>query len=73
MTTASYQQRYAHISIPHMHNKTVRTCYQLRLLRNRFPGIVLVTDIALDPYSSAGHDGVWHDGTVLNDVTVRIN
>ena len=36
-------------------------------------GITLVTDVALDPYSSDGHDGiVAKDGTILNDETVAI-
>ena len=45
----------------------------LRELRRRFPEAVLVTDVALDPYSSAGHDGlVSPDGRILNDETVEI-
>ncbi len=36
-------------------------------------GLVVVTDVALDPYSSAGHDGlVAPDGRVLNDETVAV-
>jgi len=45
----------------------------VRAVKRRFPGFVLVTDIALDPYSSDGHDGlVAHDGTVQNDETVAL-
>ncbi|MBI1380042.1 MAG: porphobilinogen synthase [Planctomycetaceae bacterium] len=45
----------------------------LRLLRERFPDLVLVTDVALDPYSSDGHDGlVAADGRILNDETVEL-
>jgi len=45
----------------------------LRLLRVRFPDLVLVTDVALDPYSSDGHDGlVAADGRILNDETVEL-
>jgi len=45
----------------------------LRELKSRFPEAVLVTDVALDPYSSAGHDGlVAPDGRILNDETVEI-
>lgn len=42
-------------------------------LKSRFPEILLVTDIALDPYSSDGHDGlVSSDGRILNDETVEV-
>ena len=45
----------------------------LRSLRDRFPDLTLVTDVALDPYSSAGHDGiVSDDGRILNDETVAV-
>jgi porphobilinogen synthase len=44
----------------------------LRALREAFPELVLVTDVALDPYSSDGHDGLVADGRVLNDETVDV-
>ncbi len=45
----------------------------LRALKKRFPELVLVTDVALDPYSSAGHDGlVSARGEVLNDETLDV-
>ncbi|RYG68130.1 porphobilinogen synthase [archaeon] len=42
----------------------------LHLLKTRFPDAIVATDVALDPYSSVGHDGVVLDGRVLNDVTI---
>jgi porphobilinogen synthase len=42
----------------------------LRRLRERFPELVLITDVALDPYSADGHDGIVRDGKILNDETV---
>ena len=40
-------------------------------LKERWPELVVVTDVALDPYSSDGHDGiVGPDGRILNDETV---
>ena len=43
----------------------------LRELKRRFPEAALVTDVALDPYNSMGHDGlVASDGRILNDETV---
>ena len=45
----------------------------LRALKQRFPELVLITDVALDPYSSDGHDGlVADDGRILNDETVAV-
>jgi porphobilinogen synthase len=45
----------------------------LRALKRRFPEAVLITDVALDPYSSDGHDGlVSQDGRILNDETVEV-
>lgn len=44
----------------------------LRALKQRLPELVLITDVALDPYSSDGHDGLVVDGEVLNDATVEV-
>ena len=45
----------------------------IRLLKQQVPGITVVTDVALDPYSSDGHDGiVGADGRILNDETVEV-
>ena len=45
----------------------------IRALKQRWPELVVVTDVALDPYSSAGHDGiVSDDGRILNDETVAV-
>lgn len=42
-------------------------------LKRRWPELAVVTDVALDPYSSAGHDGiVADDGRILNDETVEV-
>ncbi|GAB4844167.1 Delta-aminolevulinic acid dehydratase 1, chloroplastic [Ancistrocladus abbreviatus] len=44
----------------------------IRLLKDKYPDLVIYTDIALDPYSSDGHDGiVREDGVIMNDETVR--
>lgn len=43
----------------------------IRLLKDKYPDIVIYTDVALDPYSSDGHDGiVREDGVIMNDETV---
>ncbi|KAH9691220.1 Delta-aminolevulinic acid dehydratase 1 [Citrus sinensis] len=42
------------------------------LLKDRYPDLVIYTDVALDPYSSDGHDGiVREDGVIMNDETVH--
>lgn len=40
------------------------------MIKSKFPDVIMCTDIALDPYSSMGHDGVVENGKILNDVTV---
>lgn len=45
----------------------------LRALKERWPDVVLVTDVALDPYNADGHDGlVTAEGRILNDETVAV-
>lgn len=45
----------------------------IRTLAQRWPELVITTDVALDPYSSDGHDGiVAPDGRILNDETVEV-
>ncbi|MGL4464010.1 MAG: porphobilinogen synthase [Planctomycetia bacterium] len=46
---------------------------RIRELKREFPSLQIVTDVALDPYSSDGHDGVvGPDGRILNDETVEV-
>jgi porphobilinogen synthase len=44
----------------------------VRLIKKNFPELVVVTDVALDPYSSDGHDGLVKNGEVLNDETLLV-
>ena len=44
----------------------------VRALKQSVPGLLVITDVALDPYSSDGHDGVLIDGRIDNDITVPI-
>jgi porphobilinogen synthase len=45
----------------------------LRTLKSEWPDITLITDVALDPYSCDGHDGIVSaDGRILNDETVEV-
>ena len=47
-------------------------CRAVAAIKKDVPQIGLITDVALDPYTSHGHDGVLDDGVVLNDETVEI-
>jgi porphobilinogen synthase len=42
----------------------------VRMIKHAFPDTIVCTDVALDPYSNQGHDGVVENGEILNDVTV---
>jgi porphobilinogen synthase len=44
----------------------------IREIKGAYPDIVLMTDVALDPFSTYGHDGIVADGQILNDETVEI-
>jgi porphobilinogen synthase len=44
----------------------------LREIKKQFPEATIMTDVAMDPYSSDGHDGFVRDGKILNDETLEI-
>jgi len=44
----------------------------LKKIKEEFPEALIITDIAMDPYSSDGHDGIVEDGKILNDETLDI-
>jgi len=44
----------------------------IREIKKNFPDVVLMTDVALDPYSSDGHDGIVENGEILNDETLEV-
>jgi porphobilinogen synthase len=41
----------------------------IRTIKDKFPDILVMSDVALDPYSSYGHDGVVENGLIVNDIT----
>lgn len=41
-------------------------------IKAKVPGLVVITDVAMDPYSSDGHDGLVVDGEIVNDATLEI-
>jgi len=44
----------------------------IKKIKKTFPEIVLISDIAMDPYNSDGHDGLVENGKILNDETLPI-
>lgn len=44
----------------------------VKVIKNAVPEMIVMTDVALDPYSSFGHDGVIENGIIANDVTAAI-
>jgi porphobilinogen synthase len=47
-------------------------CKALRAIKKEVPHIGLLCDVALDPYTSHGHDGLLRDGVIVNDETVAV-
>jgi porphobilinogen synthase len=47
-------------------------CRSLRAIKKEVPDIGVLCDVALDPYTSHGHDGLIRDGVILNDETVAV-
>lgn len=44
----------------------------IKTLKTTFPEIIIMTDVALDPYNSDGHDGIYKDGKILNDESLEV-
>ncbi len=44
----------------------------IKAVKNACPEMLVMTDVALDPYSSLGHDGIVQDGMILNDETSEV-
>lgn len=47
-------------------------CQAVRAIKQEFPDIGILCDVALDPFTSHGHDGLIADGKILNDETVAV-
>jgi len=43
----------------------------IKAIKNAVPEMIIMTDVALDPYSSYGHDGIVENGEIVNDPTVE--
>lgn len=44
----------------------------IRAVKQAVPDLLVITDVALDPYSSDGHDGLVRDGEIVNDASVEL-
>ncbi|MGK0137744.1 MAG: porphobilinogen synthase [Algoriphagus sp.] len=44
----------------------------LKAIKKAYPELAIMTDVAMDPYSSDGHDGIVENGNILNDETLQI-
>jgi porphobilinogen synthase len=44
----------------------------VRFLKKKFPDLLIITDVALDPYSSDGQDGLVKEGRILNDESLEV-
>jgi len=47
-------------------------CRSVRAIKQEFPDLGVLCDVALDPFTSHGHDGLIEDGKILNDATVAV-
>ena len=64
----------------HLKNQTATMSYDpsnfylkaIQKIKETFPELVLMSDVALDPYSSDGHDGLVRNGKIVNDDTLPI-
>jgi porphobilinogen synthase len=54
------------------HNMDGLYIKSIRKIKEQLPNACLMTDVAMDPYSSDGHDGLVKDGQILNDETFEI-
>ncbi len=53
-------------------NKNNLICETLQKIKTAVPDIGIITDVALDPYTSHGHDGILKNDEILNDESVEI-
>ena len=47
-------------------------CRAIQAVKTSTPSIGIICDAALDPFNSDGHDGIMHDGIILNDQTIEV-
>ena len=53
-------------------NESNLACSAIKIIKKNFPEIIIIADVALDPYTSHGHDGLVKNNYVLNDETIEV-
>jgi len=53
-------------------NKDGLVCTAVRAMKDAAPDVGIMVDVALDPFTDHGHDGLLSDGRILNDETVKV-
>ncbi|HYF70826.1 MAG TPA: porphobilinogen synthase [Ohtaekwangia sp.] len=66
------EEAYKDKTASHSFDKTFFYLKALREIKKQFPEACIMTDVAMDPYSSDGHDGLVLDGKIVNDKTLDI-
>lgn len=54
------------------HNPEGLYANAIREIKKNFPDVAIFSDVAMDPYSSDGHDGIVENGVILNDETLEV-
>lgn len=54
------------------HNPEGLYARAIREIKKNFPDVAIFSDVAMDPYSSDGHDGIVENGVILNDETLEV-
>lgn len=66
------EEKYKDKTATHGHDPDFFYLQSLTKIKETFPEALIITDVAMDPYSSDGHDGLVEDGKILNDETLGI-
>jgi porphobilinogen synthase len=66
------EDRYKDKTASRSHDPNFFYLKALKEIKKQFPEACIMTDVAMDPYSSDGHDGLVEDGKILNDETLEI-
>ncbi|MBK47845.1 MAG: porphobilinogen synthase [Pelagibacteraceae bacterium] len=53
-------------------NKNNLICKSIKEIKKKFPDLGLICDVALDPYTTHGHDGILRNNCIVNDETIEI-
>ncbi len=65
-------EEYKTLNAEESYNPEGLTQRAIQRIKQEFPDLILITDVALDPYTSHGHDGILENGKIANDKTVEI-